>query len=50
MVRLTDRPNMTLDVYGGRKTTMQKQQPSPYKKFHFTGHYVGTFDVAWHVK
>ena len=26
MVRLTDRPDMTLDVYRGRKTTMQKQQ------------------------
>ena len=23
VVRLTDRPNMTLDVYSGRKTTMQ---------------------------
>ena len=27
MVRLTDRPDMTLDVYRGRKTTKQ-QQPS----------------------
>ena len=27
MVRLTDRPDMTLDVYRGRKTTMQQQQP-----------------------
>ena len=26
MVRLTDRPDMTLDVYRGRKTTMQHQQ------------------------
>ena len=25
VVRLTDRPNMTLDVYRGRKTTMQLQ-------------------------
>ena len=25
VVRLTDRPNMTLDVYRGRKTTMQQQ-------------------------
>ena len=24
---LTDRPDMTLDVYRGRKTTMQQQQP-----------------------
>ena len=28
MVRLTDPPDMTLDVYRGRKTTMQQQQPS----------------------
>ena len=26
VVRLTDRPDMTLDVYRGRKTTMQLQQ------------------------
>ena len=26
VVRLTDSPDMTLDVYGGRKTTMQQQQ------------------------
>ena len=26
VVRLTDRPGMTLDVYHGRKTTMQQQQ------------------------
>ena len=25
VVRLTDRPDMTLDVYRGRKTTMQQQ-------------------------
>ena len=25
MVRLIDRPNMTIDVYHGRKTTMQQQ-------------------------
>ena len=28
MVRLTNRPDMTLDVYRGRKTTTQKQQPN----------------------
>ena len=26
VVRLPDRPDMTLDVYRGRKTTMQQQQ------------------------
>ena len=31
MVRLTDRPYMTLDVYRGRKTTMQQQQQQPLK-------------------
>ena len=25
MARLTDRPDMTLDVYRGRKTTIQQQ-------------------------
>ena len=25
VVRLTDRPDMTLDVYSGRKTTMQQE-------------------------
>ena len=28
VVRLTDRPDMTLDVYRGRKTTLQQQQQS----------------------
>ena len=28
VVRLSDRPDMTLDVYRGRKTTMQQQQIS----------------------
>ena len=28
MVRLTDRPDMTLDVYCGRKITIQQQQQS----------------------
>ena len=30
VVRLTDRPAMTLDVYRGRKTTMQQQQQITY--------------------
>ena len=29
VVRLTDRPDMTLDVYRGRKTTIQHQQMAP---------------------
>ena len=27
VIRLTDRPDMTLDVYRGRKTTNQQQSP-----------------------
>ena len=30
VVRLTDRPDMTLDVYRGRKTTMQQQQHNKF--------------------
>ena len=29
MVRLTDRPDMTLDVYRGRKTTIQPTNHQP---------------------
>ena len=29
VVRLTDRPDMTLDVYRGRKTTIQQVKTSP---------------------
>ena len=32
VVRLTDGPDMTLDVYRGRKTTIQQQQQSTIKK------------------
>ena len=31
VVRLTDRPDMTLDVYRGRKTTNQINVPIQYK-------------------
>ena len=31
VVRLTDRPDMTLDVYRGRKTTSQQQQQQQQK-------------------
>ena len=34
VVRLTDRPDMTLDVYRGRKTTKQQQQKQQLRKFH----------------
>ena len=29
VVKLTDRPDMTLDVYRGSKTTIQQQQQQP---------------------
>ena len=32
VVRLTDRPDMTLDVYRGRKTTMQQKQQQCYEQ------------------
>ena len=37
VVRLTDRPDMTLDVYRGRKTTMQQQQQQPLSRIYFHG-------------
>ena len=33
VVRLTDRPDMTLDVYRGRKTTIQQHEN---RKYHYT--------------
>ena len=33
MVRLTDRPDMTIDVYRGRKTTIQQQHYRNEKDF-----------------
>ena len=32
VVRLTDRPDMTLDVYRGRKTTIQQEQPTEFDR------------------
>ena len=42
VVRLTDRPDMTLDVYRGRKTTMQQQQQRVHQGFYKSR--VGNFD------
>ena len=36
VVRLTDRHDMTLDVYRGRKTTMQQQQQNPFDNNQFS--------------
>ena len=37
VVRLTDRPNMTLDVYRGRKTTIQQQYRGWFKSVYIQG-------------
>ena len=53
VVRLTDRPDMTLDVYRGRKTTMQQQQRQYRKPLYFyigiiaIHHKVGLKPNAW---
>ena len=39
MVRLTDRPYMTLDVCRGRKTTVQQQCNNTLVAFSFPVHY-----------
>ena len=37
VVRLTDRPDMTLDVYRGRKATIQQQQQPKLENFVIRG-------------
>ena len=37
VVTLTDRPDMTLDVYNGRKTTTQQQQQSSHNPLYTGG-------------
>ena len=44
VVRLTDRPDMTLDVYRGRKTTMQQQQHQ--QLCHFSSGLKNEFEIA----
>ena len=45
MVRLTDRPDMTLDVYRGRKTTMQQQQKNLFVSIHIQSVSVCLFTI-----
>ena len=45
VVRLTDRPDMTLDVYRGRKTTTQQQQQHGLRNFMFKL-YVKVFKIT----
>ena len=47
VVRLTDRPEMTLDVYHGRKTTIQQQQQLPYQEHCLPYLYFQIFDDAY---
>ena len=49
VVRLTDRPDMTLDVYRGRKTTMQQKQ-QPYKNNFYDFLFVFLDDSAFQKK
>ena len=44
VVRLTDCPDMTLDVYRGRKTTIQQQQQFTKFKFDF---YESRYKMIW---
>ena len=44
VVRLTDRPDMTLDVYRGRKTTMQQQQQNCFNNL-LAEHYRPRSDI-----
>ena len=46
VVRLTDRPEMTLDVYRGRKTTIQQQQQ--YNDVEMTSYRRRHDVVIWH--
>ena len=47
MVRLTDRPDMTLDVYRGSKTAQQKQLTHPTDQ---TATEENTFNPAWNIE
>ena len=51
MVRLTDRPDMTLDVYRGRKTITQQQQQLQCRYQCYTVHCQSEFAVLliWYV-
>ena len=50
VVRLTDRPDMTLDVYRGRKTTIQQQQQlTVLEKLRICHGRLGTHSVGYGV-
>ena len=43
VVKLTDRPDMTLDVYRGRKTTIQQQQQGMDQLIYFFAYFVNVW-------
>ena len=45
MVRLTDRPDMTLDVYRGRKTTIQQKKTTKSLSQNIVGAYIMRFYI-----
>ena len=48
VVRLTDRPDMTLDVYRGRKTAIQQYNNIEIKGWHkICTPFTGTVDLQW---
>ena len=47
MVRLTDRPDITLDVYRGRKTTMQQQQLNYHQIFPLSRALCTELQIRW---
>ena len=50
VVRLTDRPDMTLDVYRGRKTTIQQIQQQEIQHFLGSGKLIMLFFLFINVK
>ena len=45
MVRLTDRPDMTVDFYRGRKTTTQQEEEDPLRSLHYEIAQAGVWSV-----
>ena len=45
VVRLTDRPDMTLDVYRGRKTTIQQQYNKAKRWFFSSPHVLQSYGL-----
>ena len=50
VVRLTDRPDMTLDVYRGRKTALQQQQFYDMIMFYICTMFYEKFSMGFRVR